>query len=53
MFGKKKKDLKGQAYLDFYNKKLKDTGKTSLAEKAKFFKETQKLRNKLIQSGGQ
>ena len=55
MFGKKKKGilgLEGQAYLDAYNKKQKETGKTSLAEKTRFIKETAKLRNKLIQSGG-
>jgi|TARA_B100000131_G_scaffold290803_1_gene303892 hypothetical protein len=49
MFGKNKKKkgilgLKGQAYLDAYNQKMNDTGKTTLAEKARFFKETQKLR---------
>tara|TARA_R100000988_G_C3859023_1_gene98412 strand:- start:315 stop:491 length:177 start_codon:yes stop_codon:yes gene_type:complete len=57
MFGKNKKKkgilgLEGQAYLDAYNKKQKETGKTSLAERARFIKETSKLRNKLIQSGG-
>ena len=49
MFGKNKKkkgilSLTGQAYLDAYNQKMNDTGKTTLAEKARFFKETQKLR---------
>ena len=49
MFGKNKKKkgilgLEGQAYVDAYNQKMKDTGKTTLAEKARFFKETQKLR---------
>ena len=49
MFGKNKKKkgilgLKGQAYLDAYNQKMNDTGKTTLSEKARFFKETQKLR---------
>ena len=46
MFGKKKKGilgLKGQAYLDAYNKQMKATGKTTLAEKARFVKETAKL----------
>tara|TARA_R100001463_G_scaffold114827_1_gene170013 strand:- start:4496 stop:4672 length:177 start_codon:yes stop_codon:yes gene_type:complete len=57
MFGKNKKKkgilgLKGQAYLDAYNKKMKDTGKTSLAEKYRFTKETSKVKNKLIQQGG-
>ena len=54
MFGKKKGILKleGQAYVDAYNKKMTDTGKTTLAEKSKFVKETAKIRNKLIQSGG-
>ena len=49
MFGKNKKKkgilgLKGKAYLDAYNQKMNDTGKTTLSEKARFFKETQKLR---------
>ena len=47
MFGKKKKGilgLKGQAYLDAYNNQMKETGKSTLAEKARFFKETLKLR---------
>jgi len=56
MFGKKKKkgilNLEGQAYLDAYKKKMKDTGKSTLAEKARFVKETSKIRNKLIQQGG-
>jgi len=52
MFGKNKKKLTGQAYIDFYNKKMKDTGKTTLGEKARFVKETAKIRNKKIQSGG-
>lgn len=51
MFGKKNKKLTGQAYIDFYNKKLKETGKTTLGEKARFFKETQKLKRKLEQEG--
>tara|TARA_A100001388_G_scaffold264223_1_gene235292 strand:+ start:703 stop:864 length:162 start_codon:yes stop_codon:yes gene_type:complete len=52
MFGKKKKKLEGQAFIDFYEKKLKDTGKTTLGEKARYIKEKSKLRNKLIKSGG-
>jgi len=49
MFGKNKKKkgilgLEGQAYLDAYNKQMEETGKSTLAEKARFFKETQKLR---------
>tara|TARA_B100000123_G_C25553586_1_gene350692 strand:+ start:110 stop:280 length:171 start_codon:yes stop_codon:yes gene_type:complete len=47
MFGKKKKgilSLTGQAYLDAYNKQMKDTGKSTLAEKARFYKETQKIK---------
>ena len=55
MFGKKKKGilgLEGQAYVDAYNQKMNDTGKTTLAEKARFVKETAKIRNKLIQQGG-
>ena len=52
MFGKKKKglsSLSGQSYIDAYNKKMKETGKSTLAEKAKFLKETQKLRRKAEQ----
>ena len=57
MFGKNKKKkgilgLEGQAYVDAYNQKMYDTGKTTLAEKARFVKETAKIRNKMIQSGG-
>ena len=57
MFGKNKKKkgilgLEGQAYVDAYNQKMKDTGKTTLAEKARFVKEKAKIRNKMIQSGG-
>ena len=57
MFGKNKKKkgilgLKGQAYLDAYNQKMNDTGKTTLAEKARFVKEIAKIRNKLIEQGG-
>ena len=52
MFGKKKKglsSLSGQSYIDAYNQQMKKTGKSTLAEKAKFFKETQKLRRKAEQ----
>lgn len=42
-------DLSGQDFIDAYNKQMTDTGKSTLAEKAKFFKETQKLRRKLEQ----
>ena len=57
MFGKNKKKkgilgLEGQDYVDAYNQKMNDTGKTTLAEKARFVKETAKIRNKKIQSGG-
>ena len=57
MFGKNKKKkgilgLEGQAYLDAYNKQMEETGKSTLAEKARFVKETAKIRNKMIQSGG-
>ena len=43
MFGKNKKKkgilgLEGQAYLDAYNKQMSDTGKATLAEKAKFIR---------------
>ena len=44
-------DLSGQDFIDAYNKQMTDTGKSTLAEKAKFFKETQKLRRKLEQEG--
>ena len=57
MFGKNKKkkgilNLEGQAYLGAYNKQMKATGKSTLAETARFVKETAKIRNKLIQQGG-
>ena len=60
MFGKNKKKptkqdilgLTGQEYIDAYNQKMSQTGKTTLAEKARFVKETAKIRNKKIQSGG-
>ena len=57
MFGKNKKKkgilgLEGQAYVDAYNQKMNDTGKPTLAEKARFVKETAKIRNKLIEQGG-
>tara|TARA_Y100001938_G_C8061894_1_gene417813 strand:+ start:1005 stop:1166 length:162 start_codon:yes stop_codon:yes gene_type:complete len=52
MFGKKNKKLEGQAYIDFYEKKMKETGKTSLGEKARYIKEKAKLKNKIIKSGG-
>ena len=49
MFGKGKKKkgilgLEGQAYLDAYNKQMEETGKSTLAEKARFYKETQKVK---------
>ena len=49
MFGKNKKKkgilgLEGQAYVDAYNQKMNDTGKSTLAEKARFYKETQKVK---------
>tara|TARA_R100000234_G_scaffold95145_1_gene63423 strand:+ start:531 stop:692 length:162 start_codon:yes stop_codon:yes gene_type:complete len=53
MFGKKNKKLEGQAYIDFYEKKKKETGKTTLGEKARYIKEKAKLKNKLIKSGGE
>ena len=57
MFGKNKKKkgilgLKGQAYLDAYNKQMKATGKSTLAEKARFFKDTKKLRRIAEQEAG-
>ena len=42
MFGKKNK-LTGQAFIDFYEKKLRDTGKTTLGEKARYTKEKAKF----------
>ena len=57
MFGKNKKKkgilgLEGQAYLDAYNKKMADTGKTTLAEKARFYKQTQKVKAQKIKQAG-
>ena len=57
MFGKNKKKkgilaLSGQAYIDAYNKKMADTGKTTLGEKARFFKETQKIKAQKIKQAG-
>ena len=51
MFGKKNK-LTGQAFIDFYEKKLKDTGKPTLGEKARYTKEKAKLRNKALKELG-
>ena len=53
MFGKNKKKkgilgLEGQAYVDAYNQKMNDTGKTTLAEKARFYKETQKVKTQKL-----
>tara|TARA_E500000305_G_scaffold106404_1_gene104985 strand:+ start:780 stop:956 length:177 start_codon:yes stop_codon:yes gene_type:complete len=57
MFGKNKKKkgilgLEGQAYVDAYNKKMTDTGKTTLGEKARFFKETQKVKAQKLKQAG-
>ena len=52
MFGKKKKKLEGQAFVDFYEKKLKDTGKTTLGEKARYIKEKSKLKNNALKELG-
>ena len=55
MVKKKKKGilgLEGQAYLDAYNKKMADTGKTTLAEKARFYKQTQKVKAQKIKQAG-
>ena len=52
MFGKKKKKLDGQAFIDFYEKKLNDTGKTTLGEKARYIKEKAKLKNKILKQSG-
>ena len=50
MFGKKKKKgimaLDGQEFIDAYNKQMADTGKATLAEKAKFSKIRAKQREK-------
>ena len=51
MFGKKNK-LTGQAFIDFYEKKLRDTGKTTLGEKARYTKAKAKLRNKALKELG-
>ena len=57
MFGKNKKKkgilgLEGQAYVDAYNQKMNDTGKTTLAEKYKFTKERAILNKKAIKNAG-
>ena len=52
LFGKKKNkktklmDLTGQEFIDAYNKQMTDTGKTTLAEKAKFSRLRAKQREK-------
>lgn len=52
LFGKKKNkktklmDLNGQEFIDAYNKQMADTGKTTLAEKAKFSRLRAKQREK-------
>ena len=52
LFGKKKNkktklmDLSGQEFIDAYNKQMTDTGKTTLAEKAKFSRLRAKQREK-------
>ena len=52
LFGKKKNkktklmDLNGQEFIDAYNKQMTDTGKTTLAEKAKFSRLRAKQREK-------
>ena len=57
MFGKNKKKkgilgLEGQAYVDAYNQKMNDTGKTTLAEKARFYKQTQKVKAQKLKQAG-
>ena len=42
----------GQDYIDYYEKKLKTTGKTTMGEKFKYTKERAKLKNKAIQNAG-
>ena len=39
-------DLNGQEFIDAYNKQMTDTGKTTLAEKAKFSRLRAKQREK-------
>ena len=39
-------DLNGQDFIDAYNKQMADTGKTTLAEKAKFSRLRDKQREK-------
>ena len=50
LFGKKKKKgimaLDGQEFIDAYNKQMADTGKATLAEKAKFSRIRAKQREK-------
>lgn len=52
LLGKKKNkktkliDLNGQDFIDAYNKQMTDTGKATLAEKAKFSKIRAKQREK-------
>ena len=38
----------GQDFIDYYEKKQKDTGKTSMGEKLKYTKEKSKLRNQKL-----
>ena len=35
----------GQDYIDYYENKLSETGKTTMGEKAKYHKERTKIRN--------
>ena len=59
LFGKKKnkktklKHLNGQEFIDAYNKQLEETGKATLAEKAKFTKISAKQREDAYRQGGE
>ena len=56
IFSKKKKGimaLEGQEFIDAYNKQLEETGKATLAEKAKFTKIRAKQREDAYRQGGE
>ena len=42
----------GQDFIDYYEKKQKETGKTSLGEKFRYTKEKAKKRNQAIKNAG-
>ena len=43
----------GQDYIDYYEQKQKDTGKTSMGEKLKYTKEKAKVRKKKLKEAMQ